>query len=63
MRRRGLQHGLVPGEEAPHVLGGLAREILDVVSSAVADLTGKPAEDMQSFLTRHQAVLLAPPAH
>jgi NAD(P)H dehydrogenase (quinone) len=42
---------------------GAARGELDVVSSAVADLTGKPAEDMQSFLTRHQAVLLAPPAH
>lgn len=38
---------------------GAARGELDVVTSAVEDLTGKPAEDLRSFLSRHKDALLA----
>lgn len=41
---------------------GAARGELDVVSSAVLDLTGKPAESVKSFLARHEAALSASPA-
>lgn len=42
---------------------GAAQGAFDVVTSAVQDLTGKPAEDVRSFLARHKDALLAPPAH
>lgn len=42
---------------------GAARGELDVVTSAVKDLTGTPAEDIRSFLSRHKDALLAAPAH
>jgi NAD(P)H dehydrogenase (quinone) len=38
---------------------GAALGELDLVTSAVADLTGRPAEDLRSFLARHKEVLLA----
>lgn len=36
---------------------GISVGALDVVSRAVEDLTGKPPEDVRSFLARHEAVL------
>jgi NAD(P)H dehydrogenase (quinone) len=42
---------------------GAAQGAFDVVTSAVQELTGKPAEDVRSFLARHKDALLAPPAH
>ncbi|MFT3769432.1 MAG: SDR family oxidoreductase [Minicystis sp.] len=42
---------------------GISQGLLDVVTSAVEDLTGKAPEDVRSFLSRHKEVLLAPPAH
>jgi hypothetical protein len=41
---------------------GIAQGELDVVTSAVQDLTGEPAEDVKSFLARKDA-LLASPTH
>ncbi|WP_437525554.1 SDR family oxidoreductase [Sorangium sp. So ce726] len=38
----------------------IARGTLDVATRAVEELTGKPAEDMRSYLARHRAALLAP---
>lgn len=37
----------------------IARGTLDVATNAVEELTGKPAEDVRSFLARHKAALLA----
>jgi NAD(P)H dehydrogenase (quinone) len=42
---------------------GTAQGAFDVVTSAVQELTGKPAEGVRSFLARHKDVLLAPPTH
>ncbi|AUX45236.1 NmrA family transcriptional regulator [Sorangium cellulosum] len=41
---------------------GIARGTLDVATSAVEELTGEPAEDVQRFLARHVAALRAPVA-
>lgn len=41
---------------------GISIGALDVVTSAVADLTGTPPEDVRSFLSRHESALRAPPA-
>jgi len=38
----------------------IAEATLDVATKAVEELTGKPAEDVRSYLARHRAALLAP---
>ncbi|WP_437974529.1 SDR family oxidoreductase [Sorangium sp. So ce295] len=38
----------------------IARGTLDVATRAVEELTGKPAEDVRSYVSRHRAALLAP---
>ncbi|WP_437607030.1 hypothetical protein WMF20_39990 [Sorangium sp. So ce834] len=38
----------------------IARGTLDVATNAVEELTGRPAEDVRSFLARHKAAVLAP---
>jgi NAD(P)H dehydrogenase (quinone) len=42
---------------------GIAKGEFDVITGAVEELTGKPPEDVRSFLARHKDALLAPPAH
>jgi NAD(P)H dehydrogenase (quinone) len=42
---------------------GAARGELATVTTAFAELTGKPAESVRGFLARNVAALLAPPSH
>ncbi|EYF03193.1 SDR family oxidoreductase [Chondromyces apiculatus] len=41
----------------------IAAGTLNVATKAVEDLTGQPAEDVRSFLTRHREALAAAPVH
>ncbi|HTN87282.1 MAG TPA: SDR family oxidoreductase [Sorangium sp.] len=59
---QGMQKAGMPAEVAALLASfdeGIARGALDVATNAVEELTGKPAEDVRSFLTRHRAALLA----
>lgn len=60
---RGMQEAGTPAAVATLLASfdeAIARGTLDVATNAVEELTGKPAEDVRSFLARHKAALLAP---
>ncbi|WP_437997167.1 SDR family oxidoreductase [Sorangium sp. So ce185] len=60
---QGMQQAGVPAKAATLLASfdeAIARGTLDVATNAVEELTGRPAEDVRSFLARHKAALLAP---
>ncbi|WP_437777380.1 SDR family oxidoreductase [Sorangium sp. So ce1097] len=62
---QGMQQAGVPAATATLLASfdeAIARGTLDVATKAVEELTGKPAEDVRSFLARHREALLTPVA-